>query len=106
MNKKFIPFIVLCIVISIIPSVGMIFFPTTTSTENTALQETPRIVNDDGSLNRLFFQDCGEYFNDHIALRNQMIFVDAKIQTKLLMPHLKQNSQAIKDKLHHIQPIL
>lgn len=83
MNKKFIPFIVLCIVISIIPSVGMIFFPTTTSTENTALQETPRIVNDDGSLNRLFFQDCGEYFNDHIALRNQMIFVDAKIQTKL-----------------------
>ncbi len=83
MNKKFIPFVVLCIVISIIPSVGMIFFPTTTSTENTALKEVPSIINADGAFNKLFFQDCGEYFNDHIALRNQMIFVDAKIQTKL-----------------------
>lgn len=83
MNKKFIPFVVLCIVISIIPSVGMIFFPTTTSTENTALAEVPKVINADGGFNKLFFQDCGEYFNDHIALRNQMIFVDAKIQTKL-----------------------
>ncbi len=83
MNKKFIPFVVLCIVISIIPSVGMIFFPTTTTTENTFLAETPKVINSDGSFNTLFFQDCGEYFNDHIALRNQMIFTDAKIQTKL-----------------------
>jgi hypothetical protein len=83
MNKKFIPFVVLCIVISIIPSVGMIFFPTTTTTENTALKEAPSLTTSDGSFNKLFFQDCGEYFNDHIALRNQMIFTDAKIQTKL-----------------------
>ncbi len=61
----------------------MIFYPTTTSTENTALAEAPKVINADGSFNELFFQDCGEYFNDHIALRNQMIFVDAKIQTKL-----------------------
>ncbi len=83
MNKIFIPFVVICIVVSLIPSVGMIFFPTTTSTENTALAEAPKIINSDGSFNKLFFQDCGEYFNDHIALRNQMIFTDAKIQTKL-----------------------
>ena len=78
MNKKFIPFVLLCIVISIIPSVGMIFFTTTTTTENTTLAEAPKIVTADGSFNKLFFQDCGEYFNDHIALRNQMIFADAK----------------------------
>ena len=83
MNKIFIPFVVICIIVSLIPSVGMIFFPTTTSTENTALAEAPKIINSDGSFNKLFFQDCGEYFNDHIALRNQMIFTDAKIQTKL-----------------------
>lgn len=83
MNKKFIPFVLLCIVISIIPSVGMIFFPTTTTTENTTLAEAPKIVTAEGGFNKLFFQDCGEYFNDHIALRNQMIFADAKIQTTL-----------------------
>lgn len=82
MNKIFIPFVVICIVVSLIPSVGMIFFPTTTSTENTTLAEAPKIINADGNLNKNFFQDCGEYFNDHIALRNQMIFTDAKIQTK------------------------
>ncbi len=83
MNKIFIPFIVICIIVSLIPSIGMIFYPTTTSTENTAMAEAPKLVDSNGKLNQFFFQDAGEYFNDHIALRNQMIFIDAKIQTKL-----------------------
>lgn len=82
MKKKSLLFVVLCLVLCLIPSVGMLFFPTTESTENKAMTEAPRLI-DDGKLNKTFFQDCGDYFNDHIALRNQMIFVDAKIQTKL-----------------------
>ncbi len=83
MNKKHLIFIVVCLVLCLIPSVGMLFFPTTQSTENKAMVETPKIITEDGEFNKLFFQDCGEYFNDHIALRNQMIFADAKIQTGL-----------------------
>ena len=72
-----------CIVLCLIPSVGMLFFPTTRSTENKAMAEKPKLVSEDGNFNKMFLQDFGEYFNDHIALRNQVIFVDAKIQTKL-----------------------
>lgn len=82
MNKRLVLFVVVCTVLCMIPSVGMIFFPTTESTENKAMTEAPKLI-DDGKLNKTFFQDCGDYFNDHVALRNQMIFIDAKIQTKL-----------------------
>jgi len=83
LKKKALLFVIACIVLCIIPSVGMLFFPTTQSTENKAMAEVPKLITEDGKFNKSFFQDFGEYFNDHIALRNQMIFVDAKIQTKL-----------------------
>ena len=83
MKKKGILFVVICLVLCVIPSVGMVFFPTTQSTENKAMTEVPKLVTEDGHINKMFLQDCGDYFNDHIALRNQMIFVDAKIQTNL-----------------------
>ena len=82
MKKKSFLFIAFCLVLCLIPSIGMLFFPTTESTENKAMSEVPKLI-ENGKINKLFFQDCGEYFNDHIALRNEMIFVDAKIQTKL-----------------------
>ena len=83
MNKKLCVFIAICLVLCMIPSVGMIFFPTTQSTENKAMAEAPKLLTEDGKFNELVLQDCGEYFAEHIALRNQMIFADAKIQTGL-----------------------
>lgn len=83
MNKKLCVFIAICLVLCMIPSVGMVFFPTTQSTENKAMAEAPKLFTDEGKLNQFILQDCGEYFADHIALRNQMIFADAKIQTGL-----------------------
>lgn len=83
MNKKLIVFIAICLVLCMVPSVGMVFFPTTQSTENKAMAEAPELFNDEGKFNQFILQDCGEYFADHIALRNQMIFADAKIQTEL-----------------------
>lgn len=82
MNKKIL-FIILCLVLCLIPSVGMIFFPTTESTENKKMAELPEIKCDDDSYNKLYFQQLGEYFEEHIALRNQLIYTDAKIQTKI-----------------------
>ncbi len=83
MNKKLSVFIAICLVLCMIPSVGMVFFPTTQSTENKAMAQAPKLFTDEGKFNQLILQDCGEYFADHIALRNQMIFADAKIQTGL-----------------------
>lgn len=83
MKNKSIIFIVLCMVLCMIPSVGMLFFPTTQTTENKAMAAAPRLITEEGTLNRSFFQDFESYFNEHIALRNQLVYADAKIQTSV-----------------------
>lgn len=70
-------------VLCLIPSVGMLFFPTTQTTENKAMAPAPKLMTEDGTVNRAFFQDFERYFNEHIALRNPLVSADAKIQTTL-----------------------
>ena len=65
----------------LIPSVGMLFFPTTQTTENRAMAESPNLFTEEGALNNAFIQDFESYFTEHIALRNPMIYMDATIQT-------------------------
>lgn len=81
MKKKSVLFIVICMVLCLIPSVGMLFFPTTETTENKAMAEAPALLTEDGSLNKSFFSDFEDYFNEHIALRNFLVFADARVQT-------------------------
>lgn len=82
MKKTFaVLFIAACMVLCMIPSVGMLFFPTTETTENRAMAEVPKLFMEDGSFNKAFIQDFESYFTEHIALRNPMIYMDAKIQT-------------------------
>ena len=47
MNKKSCVFIAICLVLCMIPSVGMVFFPTTQSTENKAMAEAPRLMTEE-----------------------------------------------------------
>jgi len=63
--------------------VGMLFFPTTQTTENKAMAEAPKLTTEEGKLNLAFFQDFEEYFTQHVALRNQLVYTDAVIQTSL-----------------------
>ena len=83
MKHKSILFITLCMVLCLIPSVGMLFFPTTQTTENRAMAPAPKLTAEDGSLNKSFFADFESYFTEHMALRNPLVFADAKIQTTL-----------------------
>ena len=56
-------FIVLCLVLCLIPSVGMIFFPTTETTENKAMAEPPKVFTEEGRGNRYFepeIKPCGQ----------------------------------------------
>ena len=76
-------FIVLCLGLCLIPSVGMIFFPTTETTENKAMAAAPQVFTEDGQLNKAFFQDFESWFTEHVALRNQMVYADAMVQTKV-----------------------
>ena len=83
MKKYLILFIVACMVICLIPSIGMVFFPTTETTENKAMAEKPKLMTEEGDPNKAFFQDFESYFNEHIALRNQLLYSDAMIQSTL-----------------------
>lgn len=83
MKNKPMIFIVVCMVLCLIPSVGMLFFPTTQTTENKAMAEAPVLIDQEGKLNMSFFQDFEQYFNEHMALRNEMVSADAKVQTGL-----------------------
>jgi hypothetical protein len=82
-KKTAVIFLIACLVICLIPSVGMLISPTTETTENRAMASPPELLTDDGTLNKNFFNDFSDYFDEHIALRNRLVYTDAKIQTTL-----------------------
>lgn len=81
--KKHLIFVIACIAVCLLPFVGMAVHPTTTSTENKVMSSFPSFSAEDGSLNLDFFQEFEEYFNEHFAFRNELVFADAKLQTTL-----------------------
>jgi len=83
MKKQLIAFVAACLVLCMIPSVGMLFCPTTQTTENRAMAPKPALTDQDGGLNQQVFREFETYFNEHIALRNQMVYADASIQSGL-----------------------
>jgi len=80
-KKQMILFVAVCLVLCLIPSVGMLFFPTTKTSENKAMAQMPKLVTEEGAFNKAFFSEFETYFTQRMALRNQMVFADAKIQT-------------------------
>lgn len=82
-DVPFILFLVLAFAICLVPSVGTIFWPTTKSTENRAMSPAPTLFTADGGVNVDVFDEFDDWFTDHMALRNQLVYADAKIQTVL-----------------------
>lgn len=80
MKDRSILFVAACLLLCLIPSVGMLFFPTTKTSENKPMASAPQIV-EDGQVNADYFRDLESWFDQHLALRNQMVFADAAIQS-------------------------
>ncbi len=78
-------FIAACFIVSLIPSVGMIFNPTTQTIGNERETAFPSVLNEDGKVNTDYMGQLGDYFGKHFAFRPQIITADAKIQSKLFM---------------------
>ena len=68
-------FIAACLLLCLIPSVGMLFFSTTKTSENKKLAEFPQ------KLSHSVFQEFETWFTQHMALRNPMVYADAKLQS-------------------------
>lgn len=76
-------FFVICLVLCLIPSAGMLIRPTTETTENRAMAQMPVFLQENGSINRSFFDEFEAYYTDHAAFRNEMVYADAMVQTNV-----------------------
>ena len=83
MKKGLIIFITICILICALPLVGMTVRPTTESTENRELSPFPSLKTQEGQLNVNFFQEFEKFFSEHFAFRNELVYVDAVVQSKV-----------------------
>ena len=63
MKKTSMIFIIACMTLCLIPSVGMLLFPTTQTTENKAMAAPPSLIAE-GKVNTDFFRDFEKYFNE------------------------------------------
>lgn len=81
--KKYLIFIIACIAVCLLPFIGMAVRPTTVSTENKAMAVFPELKTEDGTWNLNFFREFEDYFNEHFAFRNELVYADAKIQTSV-----------------------
>lgn len=76
-------FIAVFVLISLVPSLGMIVAKSDTTSENRRLAEFPSVMTEDNEFNEKFFTQLGDYFNDHFAFRSYIISIDSYIQSKL-----------------------
>ena len=79
-RSVFILVLALALVVVALPSVGMLWSRTDSTTENRELAEAPSLFGEDGSFNLSILDDAGTYFADHFAYRNQMVSVNARIR--------------------------
>lgn len=75
--------LIVALVVAIVPSVGMFFARTDSTTENRELAAPPTLFAEDGAFNWNVLADSGTYFDDHFALRNQLVTANAKLRASL-----------------------
>lgn len=86
MNKKkygYVVFTAVCMILCMIPFVGMTFARTDTTTENKTLAKLPALQNEDGTVNMDFLGGLGAYFEDHFAFRPQLVTADSMVQSRV-----------------------
>ena len=80
-KKGYLLYIIIVFAILLVPFLGMSFWATDRTTENTTLSEWPAFVKD-GKPNINYLEDMGDYFEDHFAFRLQMLTANAMIWSK------------------------
>lgn len=81
-KKSNICYVGICLLLCAVPSVGMIGFKTDTTTENRTLAAFPEIKKEN-KWNWNYFEELGDYFNDHFAFRTGFVNLDSEIQSKV-----------------------
>lgn len=84
MKKVFLTiFIAACLVLCVLPSLGMIFAPSNEPIGNEKETKFPALADDSGKLNTAYPTQLGEYYEQHFAFRPLAITADANIQASV-----------------------
>lgn len=83
MKKSYLIYIVVVCVMLLVPFVGMTFWATNETTENTILAEWPE-WKVDGKWNKKYLSEMGDYFEDHFAFRQNLVTANAILRGKVL----------------------
>ena len=83
-------FVAVCAVLVLLPLVGMLWAPTTTTTENRELAAFPQLV-EDGQPNESFLSELGDWFEDHFAFRNQLVNANATLRAAVFGTSATEN---------------
>ncbi len=70
-------YILFCEIIMSIPSLGMLIAPTISTTENKTMMVLPELISYEGGWNIAYLSELGDYFQEHFALRQEMITINA-----------------------------
>ncbi len=76
-------FVVIFFILSIFPSVGMLFMPQQEAVGNEHLAAKPALHRADGSLNADVLSDVTAYVGDHVAFRHEMITLNSRLNGAL-----------------------
>lgn len=77
-------FIAAFILMALIPFAGMLIFGPAGAAANEILAFPPSCTEEDGSFNKAVLNDASDYLADHFFLRQELITVDAKLESGLL----------------------
>ena len=83
MKKWKILYSILFFAVCLLPSLGMFFGKSESSSENRELAEFPSLITEEG-LNVEWLPQAGDYFQDHFAFRNELVTANALLNGKLL----------------------
>lgn len=83
MKKQNLIYIIAVLLILLFPLVGLPLFGSDWSTETTSLAEAPSLKTEEGKLNTAYLSDAGAYFEDHFALRSDLITANSLLQAKV-----------------------
>jgi len=81
-EKWLICFVAVVMALCLTPLVGMIFAPTTQTTENKVLASMPSVA-EEGQMNTDYLEQLGDYYADHFALRQQLVSLDAAVRGRV-----------------------
>ncbi|MDO4533792.1 MAG: hypothetical protein Q4C36_08740 [Coriobacteriia bacterium] len=75
--------VVLGLVAILLPSIGMAWAFTDSTSENRELAPAPALFGEDGSFNVSILSDAGTWFEDHFAYRNELVSANATLREAL-----------------------